>query len=134
MSNSIVGTHHSFRGLSTAAFSINERQRFCSVTAIIAFALLALGACHRETHASFVQSLRCGMTRADVARLAKQSGYNSSDASWLARSAGNPSTRSKPLSLIDLTFREGRLVAVREGAWDPRAKRVIYRTRNLCGG
>jgi len=71
------------------------------------------------------------MTRAEVRRLAHEHGYNSSDQSWLTRSATKPA-QSKELSLLDLTFRDDRLVALREGKYDPRAKRVDYRNVDLC--
>jgi hypothetical protein len=72
------------------------------------------------------------MTRADVTRLAQQNGYKASDSGWLSRSATAGATRSEELVMIDLTFREGRLVAVREGAYDPRKKRTEYRQVDLC--
>lgn len=72
------------------------------------------------------------MTRAEVRRLAREHDYNSSDASWLTRSSTDRSTSSKELSLIDLTFRGDRLVALREGTYDPRTKRVEYRNVDLC--
>jgi hypothetical protein len=93
--------------------------------------LVLLVACRREASstASFVASLRCGMTREDVTRLARVHGYNSSDASWLTRSAGKT---SKQLTHVDLTFRQAGLVAVRQGTYDPRTKQVAYRTIELC--
>ncbi len=89
---------------------------------------VVLSACHREAQTSFVASLRCGMTRDEVSQLARKHGYNSSDASWLARS----SKQSPELILIDLTFRAERLVAVRQGTYDPRTRQTTWRTRDLC--
>ena len=69
--------------------------------------------CHRrenETN-SFIRSLRCGMTKEEVIRLARQTGYKK-----LATARPNDRT------LLDLTFHEGKLVAVR----------VEHRTINLC--
>lgn len=99
---------------------------------VCACAVVAL-ACHRHVSApdSFAQSLRCGMTRADVTRLAKQRGYDRSDAQWLSRSASGARAR-KELMLVDLTFRAGRLVAIRENTYDPRTKRTESRTIDLC--
>ena len=93
---------------------------------------MLFGSCRPEPRASFVQSLRCGMTRDDVVKLAREKGYNGADAAWLSRSTAQPSKKREELSLIDLTFREGRLVAVREGKWDPRTQRVTYQLRDLC--
>ncbi len=103
-------------------------------SALAACALLAAAACQREEARppSFVQSLRCGMTRADVTRLAREGGYDNSDRSWLTRALARKSAASKELSLVDLTFRDGRLVAFREGRYVPRTKRVEYRTIDLC--
>ena len=94
--------------------------------------LVAIGACHRQTDSSaaFVDALRCGMTRDEVSRLAHEKGYNPSDASWLTRSAATK--KSEELTLVDLTFRQGKLVAVRQGRYDPRTNRVAYRTIDLC--
>ena len=72
------------------------------------------------------------MTRAEVTRLAREHGYNSSDPSWLTRSAGDKSTKSKELSFLDLTFRRDRLVAYREGKYAPGTKRIEYRNVDLC--
>lgn len=96
--------------------------------------LLTSAACHREANRSdsFVQSLRCGMTHAEVRRLAREHGYNTSDPSWLTRSAGDQSRKSKELSFLDLTFRRERLVAFREGRYAPGTKRVEYRNVDLC--
>jgi hypothetical protein len=101
---------------------------------LAACALLALAACHRDAgrSLSFVQSLRCGMTRAEVRRLAQEHGYNNSDKSWLTRSVTNESAKSKELNLVDLTFHGDRLVALREGRSDPHTKRVEYRDVDLC--
>jgi hypothetical protein len=102
---------------------------------LAACALLASAACHRDARPSlsFAQSLRCGMTRAEVTRLAREHGYNGSDESWLERAATRDSAKSKELSLVDLTFRGDRLVALREGKYDPRTKRVEHRSVDLCG-
>lgn len=96
--------------------------------------LLTSSACHREAKrpVSFVESLRCGMTRTEVTRLAREHGYNDSDQSWLARSAGNESKKAKELSFLDLTFRSDRLVAFREEKYAPGTKRVEYRNVDLC--
>ncbi len=77
-----------------------------------------------------MDSLRCGMTKDDVTRLAHETGYNPSDASWLTRSAAVK--KSEELTLVDLTFHAGKLVAVRQGTYDPRTKTVVYRTKELC--
>jgi hypothetical protein len=108
------------------------KSRFRVVLA--ASALLASVACHRdgELSLSFVQSLRCGMTRAEVTRMAREHGYDGSDKSWLTRSATNQSKKAKELSLVDLRFRGDRLVALSEGKYDPRTKRVEYRNVDLC--
>lgn len=73
------------------------------------------------------------MTRDEVTQLARQRGYNSSDAGWLARSTPSAEKKSKELILLDFTFRDGRLVAVKRGTYDPRTKQVAYRTIDLCG-
>jgi hypothetical protein len=98
-------------------------------------ALLGAVGCHKETGRSdsFVQSLRCGMTRADLQQLARMHGYDNSDRGWLMRSATDRSRGSKELSLVDLTFRGGRLVAYREGRFVPRTRRIQYRNVDLCG-
>jgi hypothetical protein len=72
------------------------------------------------------------MTKADVTRVARERGYNASDPSWLARSAADSSRKTKELSLVDLRFRGGRLVGLREGRYDPRTKRIEYRDVDLC--
>lgn len=72
------------------------------------------------------------MTRDEVAQAAKEHGYNRSFQSWLTRSASDPSAKSKELELADLTFRNGHLVAVRQSTYDPRTKKISYRTINLC--
>ncbi len=78
-------------------------ERFRSVTAVL-LCLLALG-CHREdAKTSFVRSLRCGMSREEVIRLAHRTGYKR-----LTTVPQNDKT------LLDLTFHEGKLVAVRVG-------------------
>ena len=107
------------------------------MTRIVAIPLLAIAisgaACHRSPapSAAFVESLRCGMNRDEVTQLAREKGYDPSDATWLRRSAA--AKKSKELTLVDLTFREGKLVAVRQGTYDPRTKQVVYTTRDLCG-
>jgi hypothetical protein len=40
--------------------------------------------------------------------------------------------KAKELSLVDLRFRGDRLVALTEGKYDPRTKRVEYRNVDLC--
>jgi hypothetical protein len=72
------------------------------------------------------------MTRVEVSRLAREHGYNNSDQSWLTRSAGDKSMKSKELSFLDLTFRRDRLVAYREGEYAPGTKRAEYRNVDLC--
>ena len=101
---------------------------------VTASALLASVACRRdgERSLSFVGSLRCGMTRAEITRLAHEHGYDGSDKSWLARSAITESMKSKELSLVDLRFRGGRLVGLREGRYEPGTKRVEYHNLELC--
>ncbi len=91
--------------------------------------------CQRRPDAaqSFREALRCGMTREQVTQLAREKGYKGSDPSWLARSAASPSGNRKDLSMVDLTFRDSRLVALREEHYDPRSRRVVYRTIDLCG-
>ncbi len=91
-------------------------------------------ACHRGAAPSFVQSLRCGMTRAEVARMAHEHGYGDSDQSWLTRSVASQSKTSKELSLVDLRFHADRLAGLRVGTYDPRTKRVSYRDVDLCSG
>jgi hypothetical protein len=101
---------------------------------LAAIAMLACAACHRGAArvVPFSESLRCGMTRGEVTRLARAHGYNDSDQSWLARTASSESKKSKELMLVDLTFRGDRLVAFREGKYEPRTKRVEYRNVDLC--
>lgn len=70
------------------------------------------------------------MTRDEVTRLAQHAGYDTSDPAWLSRAMSKK--KSKELTLVDLTFRSGGLVAVRTGVYDPRTKRVTYRTTDLC--
>lgn len=114
---------------------MKKGQRFFSVTrCIAALALVMLVACGRKEESSrpFVESLRCGMTREEVASAAREHGYNKSFPSWLNRSAAGPSSKSKELRLADLTFRNGRLVAVKQGTYDPRTKQITYRTIELC--
>ena len=110
----------------------------CSLRVVLlaSLVLLASAACRRDAArpVSFAQSLRCGMTRAAVTRLARARGYNDSDKSWLERTASSESKNSKELMLVDLTFRGDRLVAFREGKYEPRTKRVEYRNVDLCSG
>jgi hypothetical protein len=87
-------------------------------------------ACAPRSKESFVKSLRCGMTQSEVSRLARNDGYDNSDQSWLSRAVAKK--RPKELTLLDLTFHAGRLVAVRLGSYDPRTKQVTYRSINLC--
>lgn len=95
--------------------------------------LLAIGACReRSAPRSYVESLRCGMTRAEVTRLAHEHGYNGSDRNWLARAESRQA--SKELQFVDLTFRAGQLVSYREEVYDPRTKKPTYRTVELCSG
>ncbi len=116
------------KGEDLSSSSHKSRGWFVAAGAVL---LLASAACHRraERQVSYVESLRCGMTRAEVTRLAHEHGYNSSDPGWLARSS---TSAKKELTLLDLTFRSGRLVAYREGTYGPRTKRVVYRTVDLC--
>jgi len=103
-----------------------------NVAVPLLIAIVAMAACHRaaKSQAPFVASLRCGMTRDEVSRLAREHGYDNSDASWLTRSV--PAKKSKELTLLDFTFRQGKLIAVRQGTYDPRTKQVVYRTTDLC--
>lgn len=71
------------------------------------------------------------MTRMEVGRLAGEYGFDRSDKSWLARSAGKAGNASE-LNLIDLTFRSGQLVAYEESRYDPRTKKMQSRTVDLC--
>jgi hypothetical protein len=73
--------------------------------------LLALACRRDDAKTSFVRSLRCGMTREEVIRLAHRTGYKR-----LAAAPQNDRT------LLDLTFHEGKLVSAR----------VEHRTINLC--
>jgi hypothetical protein len=102
--------------------------RLLLVTAVSFFT----AACHREAAPSFEQSLRCGMTRAEVRRMAHEHGYGSSDQSWLTRAVASQSKKSKDLSLVDLRFHGDRLVGLKVGTYDPRTKRVTYRDVDLC--
>jgi hypothetical protein len=99
---------------------------------MLAVCVLLASACKREAarSKSFVESLRCGMTPAEVTRLARDDGYNGSDRSWLTRKMS--SMKSKELSLVDLTFRGGRLVGFKEGRYVPGTRRIEYRSVNLC--
>lgn len=106
---------------------MNRSGRFRSLTALLAAALIACGG-HEPP--PFLRQLRCGMTREEVTRLARDAGYDTSDPAWLSRAMST--NKSKELTLVDLTFRNGGLVAVREGVYDPRTKRVSYRTTNFC--
>lgn len=99
---------------------------------LVAACAIATAACRKAPpSASIVDSLRCGMTPAEVSRLATRRGYNSSDPSWLTRSAKRKPETEK--ELLDFTFRDGGLAAVRVGTYDPRSRRVTYRTVDLCG-
>ena len=100
--------------------------RISALLATFAVSSLLVVMCRREP--SFIDSLRCGMTRDDVTRLARAHGYDPSDPNWLTRAA----THDKERILIDLTFRNGRLIAVREKTYDPRTKKVVERTIELC--
>ena len=101
---------------------------------MLAVCVLLASACKREAarSKSFVESLRCGMTRAEVTRLARDNGYGDSDRSWLTRRISRGSIKSKELSLVDLSFRGGRLVGFKEGRYVPNTKRVEYHTVDLC--
>ena len=98
--------------------------RISAILATFAVSSLLLVTCHRR---SFIDELACGMTKDEVTRLARAHGYDPSDPHWLTRAA-----KDKERTLVDLTFHDGRLVAVREGTYDPRTKRVVYRTVDLC--
>lgn len=70
------------------------------------------------------------MTAAQVTQLAHEHGYSGSDRNWLARKE-----RAAPpgqLQFVDLTFRQGRLVAYRHAVYDPGTKKTVYRTVQLC--
>lgn len=100
---------------------------------IVAILLGSVGCRQRaDESASFRASLRCGMTREQVTQLAREKGYKGSDPSWLARSAARQSGNRKDLSLVDLTFHDSRLVALREEHYDPRSRKIVYRTIDLC--
>jgi len=103
---------------------------------MLAVCVLLASACKREAarSKSFVESLRCGMTPAEVTRLARDDGYNDSDRSWLTRKISRRSMKSKELSLVDLSFRGGRLVGFKEGRYVPNTKRIEYHRVNLCPG
>lgn len=105
-----------------------------SAHCLAVLAVLALAGCQRESTQppSFVASLRCGMTRSEVTQLAQKLGYDSSDKSWLSRAAAKPSMKKKELSLVDLTFRDGRLVGYREGRAVSGSTRIEYRDVDLC--
>ncbi len=101
--------------------------------ALLCCVLVAVAGCNRHDHThSFALSLRCGMTPAEVTRLAHDRGYDASDQSWLQRRSGQQRTKSKDLSLVDLSFRAGRLVGYREGTYSARTRRVEYRDVDLC--
>ena len=72
------------------------------------------------------------MTRAEAARAARAQGYNDSDASWLTRTAPQAERTRKELTHVELTFHAGRLVALREGTYNPVTRRIDYRTIDLC--
>lgn len=79
---------------------------------MLLMSVLAMSCYRRENETnSFIRSLRCGMTKEEVIRLARQTGYKK-------LAAARPNDRT----LLDLTFHEGKLVAVR----------VEHRTINLC--
>lgn len=108
-------------------------MRFLAAT--LCAILLATGCNRTEPQkASFAGSLRCGMTREEVTALAHRLGYGDADAKWLTRESRQPSKNAKELELLDLTFHEGRLVAYRQGKYDPATRRTAYRTVTLCGG
>ncbi len=88
---------------------VSISSRMC-VMLLLSVLLLS---CHRRSHETnaFIRSLRCGMTRDEVIRLAHQTGYKK-------LAAAQPSDAT----LLDLTFHNGKLVAVR----------VEHRTINLC--
>lgn len=79
---------------------------------MLLLSMLALSCHHRENETdAFIRSLRCGMTKDEVIRLAHRTGYKK-------LAAAHPNDRT----LLDLTFHDGKLVAVR----------VERRTINLC--
>ncbi len=90
---------------------------------------MAIAGCH-ERPRSYVDALRCGMTREQVTQLAREHGYSGSDQNWLSRATTREP--SKELQFVDLTFRNGRLVAYRAAVYDPRTKKTAYRTVELC--
>ncbi len=112
---------------------IRGMTRLRIVLLALAIALLAHCSAQDTGNSPFLDSLQCGMTRAEVSRLAHDKGYSDSDASWLTRSTQEPAKRSKNLELLDLTFEQGRLVGYREGTYDPKTKVTTYRTVDLCG-
>ncbi len=99
-----------------------------TVPLLLALLLFAV-ACHQRTQ-SFVESLRCGMTRDEVRQMAARHGYDSSDAGWFARKKSP--AQKKELSFVDLTFRNDRLVAYRVNRYDPRTRRVVGVRASLC--
>ena len=107
-------------------------MRFSARNVAIPLLLAWTFACHRQADAtaSFVAALRCGMTREDVTRIAREKGYNPSDAQWLERSS--KTKRSAQLALVDLTFRDGKLVAVKQSTYNPNKKAIESTTRYLC--
>lgn len=70
------------------------------------------------------------MTRDQVRQLAREHGYDNSDAGWFARKKSTD--EKKELSFVDLTFQGDRLVAYRVNRNDPRTKRVIGVRASLC--
>lgn len=89
--------------------TVSVSSRICTMLLLSVLVL----SCHRrenETH-DFIHSLRCGMTKDQVIQIAHRTGYKK-----LAAARPNDAT------LLDLTFHEGKLVAVR----------VEHRTINLC--
>src|SRR5579872_4832754 len=85
-----------------------------NVTVPLLLALLLAAACHQRPR-SFVEELRCGMTRDQVRQLAREHGYDNSDAGWLSR---REPRASKELRFVDLTFHGDRLVAYRVNRYD----------------
>jgi hypothetical protein len=110
---------------------VNSRRKPFQLL-LVAVVSVSFALCRRQPQRSFVQSLQCGMTRAEVTRLAHERGYDNSDPSWLSRSLAGRSATSKELRLVDLRFHAGRLVGLRAGTYDPHTKRISYRNIELC--
>jgi hypothetical protein len=107
-------------------------RRFRSFVA--AFGVLLAAGCHTQhRHESFLDSLRCGMSPARVTQLAHEHRYDDSDSEWLTRAAAKTTAQPKDLRHLDLTFRAGRLISVRERTLDARTKQIRYREIDLCG-